>query len=94
MILPADRFQIECSVFRAEGCIWSEDGDSGFKGGKGTKATSVPFDNVILQSHPETLFTSEGIHPLVCSPLELNDSFPLGRSQGIALEAAACDQHG
>ncbi|KAK4832177.1 hypothetical protein QYF61_020957 [Mycteria americana] len=39
-------------------------------------------------------FTSEYVHPLACSPLELTDCFLLGRSQGTVLEAAACDQHG
>lgn len=54
------------------------------------KATSVLFDNVILQFSPRPRsqsFTSEYVHPPVCSPLQLTDCFPVAGSQGTALEA-------
>lgn len=54
MIVPAEKFQTECSTFRTGGCIWSEAADSGFKDGKQTKATSVVFDSLILWFHSRT----------------------------------------
>lgn len=48
-IVPAvpEQFKTEYSVFifRMGGCIWNEAGDLGFKYGRGTKITSVLFDN-------------------------------------------------
>lgn len=87
MIVPAEKFQTECSTFRTGGCIWSEAADSGFKDGKQTKATSVVFDSLILWFHSRTW--SPVVHIWMCSSTCVlffeADCFSLGRSQHTVL---------